>query len=222
MVSAARLAALVMLAGLSGGSVTPSSALAQAARAEAPAADRWAGLIAEAAARFGVPEAWIRAVIWAESRGRTHDAAGRPIVSRAGARGLMQVMPATYAELARRHGLGPDPDDPRDNILAGTAYLRAMHDRFGSPGFLAAYNAGPARYAEHLASGRPLPRETRAYLASVSARLGLAAPTMLARAAPAETAPPEALFAASGTPDDRLFFPLRRDQRVRDEREQKD
>lgn len=213
MVTAARLAALAMLAGLAGGSVTLPAALAQAAPAQAPAADRWAGLVAEAAARFGVPEAWIRAVIWAESRGRTHDAAGRPIVSRAGARGLMQVMPATYAELARRHGLGPDPDDPRDNILAGTAYLRAMHDRFGSPGFLAAYNAGPARYAEHLASGHPLPRETRAYLASVSARLGIAAPTALARAAPAKPAPPETLFATPGTPDDRLFFPLRRDQR---------
>lgn len=39
-----------------------------------------------------------------------------------------------------------------------------MHDRYGSPGFLAAYNAGPARYDEHLATGRPLPVETQDYV----------------------------------------------------------
>ena len=82
--------------------------------------------------------------------------------------GLMQVMPGTWAELRAAHGLGSDPFDPRDNILAGTAYLRAMYDRFGSPGFLAAYNAGPGRYAEHLATGRPLPRETRDYVATLA------------------------------------------------------
>ena len=47
-------------------------------------------------------------------------------------------------------------------------YLRAMYNRFGSPGFLAAYNAGPGRYAEHLSTGRPLPRETRAYVARLA------------------------------------------------------
>jgi hypothetical protein len=70
------------------------------------------------------------------------------------------------------HGLGPDPHDPRDNILAGTAYLRAMYDRFGYPGLFAAYNAGPARYAGHLASGNPLPAETRAYLGIVAGEAG--------------------------------------------------
>jgi hypothetical protein len=43
-----------------------------------------------------------------------------------------------------------------------------MHDRFGSPGFLAAYNAGPECYEQHLATGRPLPAETQAYLATLS------------------------------------------------------
>ncbi len=81
--------------------------------------------------------------------------------------GLMQIMPATWAALRRRHGLGDDPFDPRDNILGGAAYLREMYDRFGAPGFLAAYNAGPERYAQHLA-GRPLPAETRAYLAMLA------------------------------------------------------
>lgn len=134
------------------------------------AADRmaqWDGLIAEAASRFGIPDDWIRRVMRAESGGRT-TLAGRPIASAKGAMGLMQVMPATYAEMARRHGLGADPHAPRDNILAGAAYLRAMYDRFGYPGLFAAYNAGPARYAAHLRTGKPLPDETRIYLARVT------------------------------------------------------
>ena len=124
-------------------------------------------IIAEASARFAVPERWIRAVMQAES-------AGDPsAVSEAGAMGLMQIMPGTWDELRNAHGLGDDPFDPRDNVLAGAAYLRAMYDRLGSPGFLAAYNAGPGRYAEHLATGRPLPRETRAYLASLAPVIGV-------------------------------------------------
>lgn len=115
--------------------------------------------IAEAARRFGMPQHWIRAVMEVES-------AGNPMaVSRAGAMGLMQIMPATWAELRAQLQLADDPFDPRDNILAGTAYLRQMYDRFGSPGFLAAYNAGPGRYAEYINMGRVLPRETRNYLA---------------------------------------------------------
>ena len=139
--------------------------------------------------RFGVPQAWIAAVMQAESRGQTH-LGSRPITSRAGAMGLMQVMPGTWETLRRQHGLGPDPHDPRDNIMAGTAYLRAMYDRFGYPGLFAAYNAGPGRYAEHLRTGRPLPGETRAYIAQ------------LARAPATASMPPAIL---SGT---RLFFAL--------------
>ncbi|WP_152988143.1 lytic transglycosylase domain-containing protein, partial [Paracoccus sp. MKU1] len=64
--------------------------------------------------------------------------------------------------------LGGDPFDPRDNILAGTAYLREMHDRYGTiAGMLAAYNAGPGRYDDHLVAGRTLPAETRAYVAAL-------------------------------------------------------
>ena len=138
---------------------------------------RWQSLIAEASVRFGIPVAWIERVMRAESGGRTM-LGGRPIVSRAGAMGLMQLMPATWAEMRARLGLGRDPHDPRDNILAGTAYLRLMHDRFGYPGLFAAYNAGPARYARHLATGRPLPSETVAYVATV----GEAAPAPVERA----------------------------------------
>jgi len=101
--------------------------------------------IDEASRRFGIPPAWVRGVIRIESGGRTM-LDGRPITSPAGAMGLMQVMPATFAELSGRYGLGSDPYDPRANILAGAAYLREMYDRFGLAHFLAAYNAGPGAW----------------------------------------------------------------------------
>src|SRR5262249_39495083 len=88
-----------------------------------------------------------------------------------GAMGLMQIMPNTWADLRVRYGLGTDPYDPHDNIAAGAAYLREMHDRYGEPGFLAAYNAGPDRYEEHVATGRPLPSETVSYMANVASLL---------------------------------------------------
>lgn len=114
-----------------------------------------------------VPEAWIRAVLAAES---AHDVRA---VSSAGAMGLMQVMPNTWDELRDRYRLGDDPFDPRDNILAGAAYLREMLDRYGTiGGMLAAYNAGPARYDEYLEPGRPLPAETRDYVAALAPILG--------------------------------------------------
>jgi soluble lytic murein transglycosylase-like protein len=126
-----------------------------------------ADLIAEAAQRFGIPQSWIHAVMGVESAG------DRRAVSPKGAMGLMQIMPKTYADLRISYGLGRDPFDPHDNILAGAAYLREMHDRYGSPGFLAAYNAGPERYEDHLTTGRPLPSETRVYVRTLASRLGL-------------------------------------------------
>lgn len=123
--------------------------------------------IAEAAQRFGIPAPWIVAVMRAES-------ANDPgAVSHAGAMGLMQVMPGTWAALRARHGLGDDPHDPRDNILAGTAYLREMWDSYGNvAAMLAAYNAGPGRYDAYLETGRALPAETRAYVAALAPLLG--------------------------------------------------
>jgi membrane-bound lytic murein transglycosylase B len=88
-------------------------------------------------------------------------------VSPKGAMGLMQLMPDTWAELRDQHDLGADPFDPRTNILAGTAYLKAMQHRFGYPALFAAYNAGPGRYADHLRTGKPLPAETRDYVARI-------------------------------------------------------
>nr|WP_211184882.1 MULTISPECIES: lytic transglycosylase domain-containing protein [unclassified Novosphingobium] len=132
-----------------------------------PTIAAWRPYTREASRRFGVPLAWIEQVMQAESRGRTVQG-GRPIRSRAGAIGLMQLMPATWSAMRARLGLGPDPDDPRDNILAGTFFLRLLYDHFGYPGLFAAYNAGPARYAAYLAGGKRLPPETIGYLASVA------------------------------------------------------
>lgn len=147
--------------------------------------------IAEAAQRFRIPERWIRAVMQAESAGNAR------AVSSAGAMGLMQIMPGTWAELRAAHGFGSDPFDRRENILAGTAYLRQMYDQFGAPGFLAAYNAGPGRYAEHLRTGRTLPRETRRYVAALSQELGFsdAAPLQPVRTVSADRWQVAPLFA---------------------------
>ncbi|MDR3514005.1 MAG: lytic transglycosylase domain-containing protein [Caulobacteraceae bacterium] len=126
----------------------------------------YAPIAAEAARRFGLPEAWILAVMRAESGGAPHS------VSAKGALGLMQLMPGTWTALRARLGLGDDVFDPHDNIIAGAAFLRELLDRYGSPGFLAAYNAGPARYEAYRAGRLPLPAETRAYVAAVLPRIG--------------------------------------------------
>jgi hypothetical protein len=141
-----------------------------APRNGSPTIDRWAAYIAEAARRFGRPEAWVRAVMQAESRGAA-DA-----TSWAGAIGLMQIMPETYAGLRVRYGLGANAYDPHDNIIAGTAYMSEMIELFGVPNFLAAYNAGPARLEDHLRRGRPLPEETQRYLAQIGELLMAAPP----------------------------------------------
>lgn len=130
-----------------------------------PPNDPWGPYIHDASRRFGVPELWIREVMRQESGG------DETAVSSAGAMGLMQVMPSTYEMLRQQYGLGDDPFEPHDNVLAGTAYIREMHDRYGSPGFLAAYNAGPQRVDNYLATGDPLPDETVGYLASIAPRI---------------------------------------------------
>jgi hypothetical protein len=131
-------------------------------RASGRSIDPFARFVTEASRRFAVPEHWIRAVMRIESGEKSRAR------SRKGAMGLMQIMPKTWAELRARHSLGADPYDPHDNIVAGAAYIRELSDRYGAPGFLAAYNAGPARYEHHLATGRPLPDETQAYVATLA------------------------------------------------------
>ena len=148
---------------------------------DAPAVHPFAAHVAEAARRFGIPEGWIWAVIRVESRGNPR------AVSPAGAMGLMQLMPSTWATLRARYGLGANPFDPRDNIMAGAACLRAMHDRYGDPtAMLAAYNAGPGRYDDYLARGRPLPAETIAYVAQLSPIVGGSIDTQPVAAPPSD------------------------------------
>lgn len=158
-------------------------ALAVAAPASADPVARWQPYVAEASLRFGIPEAWIVRVMRAESGGHT-SIGGRPIRSPKGAMGLMQLMPGTWGQMRARLGLGADPDDPRDNILAGTFYLRLMYDRFGYPGLFAAYNAGPERYAAVLAGRARLPSETLAYLGKVAPSAGAARETAVAAPSP--------------------------------------
>lgn len=162
-----RSALLFLLSGLIFAAAAPPTVLAQVSSpVRAAAAHPHAAHITEASRRFGIPPAWIVAVMRAESAGDVR------AVSSASAMGLMQVMPDTWAELRVRYGLGRDPYDPHDNILAGTAYLREMWDRYGDiAAMLAAYNAGPARYDEHRSKRRPLPAETRAYVASLAPAL---------------------------------------------------
>ena len=127
--------------------------------------------ILAAAKEHKVDPAFIAAVIKVESNGHAH------ALSRKGARGLMQLMPAT----ARRLGV-KSPFEPRDNIRGGVAYLAELAERFGETNaelILAAYNAGEHAVEEY--GGVPPYRETRDYVKRV---LALWSPTArLARAA---------------------------------------
>lgn len=164
--------------------------------------DSYAALVAEAAQRFKIPAAWIQAIMRIESRG------DRRAVSPKGAMGLMQLMPDTWAALRARYDLGPDPFNPRDNIFAAAAFLREMHDRYGSPGFLAAYNAGPGRYEDYRDRRRPLPPETVAYVAALVPFVGDGAtdgPVLVASTDPSSwtQAPLFIVGSASAEPVDR-------------------
>ena len=135
-----------------------------------PAWDPWGPYVVEASRRFDVPESWIRAVMHQESDGQEF------AVSTPGAMGLMQVMPFTYDLMREQYGFGEDAYDPHNNILAGVAYIRQMYDIYGSPGFLAAYNAGPGRLDDFLTRNRPLPAETRHYVASIGPQIAFESP----------------------------------------------
>ena len=150
--------------------VVPSAYDQESAMTPTQLLDRWDGVITEASRRFQIPKAWIRAVMRQESGGRTMRGEGKPIVSRAGAIGPMQVLPGTYVEMAVQHKLGDNPFEPRDNIMAGTAYLSWLHRKYGYPAMFAGYNAGPGRLENHLKGAR-LPAETRAYVGSIAKTL---------------------------------------------------
>jgi soluble lytic murein transglycosylase-like protein len=133
-----------------------SSAANSAAAARPPQA--FAGFVAEAVRRFHIPADWLAAIMRVESNGDAR------AISRKGAMGLMQIMPGTWSDLRTRYGLGVDPFDPHDNVMAGAAYLRELYDRFGPAAFLAAYQAGPSRVLDVMAGRRTLGQGTRVYL----------------------------------------------------------
>ncbi len=117
-----------------------------------------------AASKHGLAPDLILGVIKVESsfRPRTR--------SRVGARGLMQLMPRTAASLARRLGYDSyEIHDPAFNVDAGTAYIKAMLDRFEDrlELALAAYNSGPGRVSGWLKAGRPMPGYSKRYVSAV-------------------------------------------------------
>jgi soluble lytic murein transglycosylase len=121
----------------------------------APARWQYDGLIGLAARQHRVPPALVKAVIAAESRFDPE------AVSRKGAQGLMQLMPATADSLGVTDPLRPD-----ENVDGGVRYLRTMIDRYGDlPRALAAYNAGPDAVDRH--GGIPPYPETRDYVKRV-------------------------------------------------------
>lgn len=164
-------AALALLAVAALGTASPAASAMPAA----PCA-RHAG---EAAARARIGADIVLRVMHVESRGRP------TALSPKGAMGCMQIMPATWRYLTARHALGADPWDARMNMIGGALYLAELIARFGLPGAYSAYNAGPARYARHVASGAPLPRETILYTAMLTGR----APPPAARGADAARPP---------------------------------
>ncbi len=115
---------------------------------EEPLKLQYADLVEAASKEFGVEEAVIYAVIYCESN---FDA---DAVSTVGARGLMQMMPATFAEMQGYLGETYDADalfEPQISIRYGTYYLSRMYDRFGDWELaFAAYNAGPTAVAQWL------------------------------------------------------------------------
>ena len=117
------------------------------------------GLIEAKGAEHGISPDLLKAVIGAESGGRTDARSDR------GALGLMQLMPRTAADL------GVNPNDPTQNLDGGSRYLKQMGQRFGTlDQALAAYNAGPGAVEKH--GGVPPYRETQEYVRKVRQLLG--------------------------------------------------
>jgi soluble lytic murein transglycosylase-like protein len=119
----------------------------------------YAKVLEQVARAYDMSPHLLEALIWQESRGNPG------AVSRAGAVGLTQLMPATARQL------GVDPRDPAQNLAGGAAYLRQQLNRFNGDleKALAAYNAGPGRVES--ARGVPAIPETRAYVRNIVSRL---------------------------------------------------
>jgi len=133
----------------------PSQAAAPASH---PTPDDICRALERDAAENELPVEFFARVIWQESRFNAR------AVSHKGAQGIAQFMPAT----ADYRGL-VDPFDPIEALKNSARYLRDLKARFGNLGLAAAaYNAGPGRVSSWLTSHRPLPGETRAYVAIIT------------------------------------------------------
>ncbi|WP_146207982.1 transglycosylase SLT domain-containing protein [Azospirillum sp. TSH64] len=131
---------------------------------------RWDPQVNALSAKYGIDPNFVRRIMQQESGGRQFGKDGLPLTSSAGAIGPMQVMPGTFADMARRYGIKGGITDPDANIEAGVAYLSEQLKRFGNETTAAAaYNAGPERVKDNIADGRPLPSETKKYIASIAA-----------------------------------------------------
>jgi soluble lytic murein transglycosylase-like protein len=117
-------------------------------------------VIREVAEENRLPEPLFTRLIWQESRFRFD------VVSRVGAQGIAQFMPATAAE----RGL-QDPFDPLQALPASAQFLSELIQRFGNFGLAAAaYNGGPGRVSRWLAGEGGLPTETRNYVVQITGR----------------------------------------------------
>lgn len=123
---------------------------------KSPSSEKYDHLINEASARVGLPFHLLKALIKVESDFDSQ------AVSRAGAMGLMQIMPENVKALKIK-----DPFNPRENIMGGAFYLKTLMERFEGklPLALAAYNAGPSMVDQY--SGVPPIKETREYVEKV-------------------------------------------------------
>ena len=140
-----------------GAPVVPNGAITNIAPAPVPA--QYASALAQAAASANISPALLAALVWQESRWNAQ------AISRKGAIGLAQLMPATARTL------GVNPSDPIANLNGGARYLRQLLDQFDGDveKALAAYNAGAARVRS--AGGIPAIAETRNYVSSIVRRI---------------------------------------------------
>jgi Transglycosylase SLT domain len=142
------------------GATPPTAEPKEAAEAHPPTVDDVCRTLEEAAAENVLPVEFFAHVIWQESRFNAR------AVSPKGAAGIAQFMPQT----ASWHGL-TDPFNPIEALRHSARYLRELRDKFGNLGLAAAaYNAGPGRVSAWLTSHRPLPSETRNYVATITGR----------------------------------------------------
>lgn len=185
------------------------------AQSRSPAAANACSVLApEAASRSGLSVDIVLRVMIAESGGNPR------IVSPKGAMGCMQIMPSTWLYLRSRYNLGSDPFDARRNMIGGALYLAELVARYGMPGALAAYNAGPGRYERYAAGTATLPVETINYTRRIGggASAPLAVPVaarwqeaglFLPRRAPAARTIPSLPAAPGDAPGSRAsLFPL--------------